>query len=91
MKFLCLLVCIWFFEAYGSDSVPAEDNSPRTLSLFQEGFNLLHHEPFTSQVSTKAKASTKWIDQKLDNFDDKNEEKWRMVSKSVKPSCYSLY
>ncbi|XP_054747578.1 putative serine protease K12H4.7 [Anastrepha obliqua] len=56
-----------FFQVTNSDG-----------NLLLQSLKYLHREPPMEQASTRASVETKWIEQKLDNFDDNNNGTWNM-------------
>ncbi|XP_055921973.1 putative serine protease K12H4.7 [Eupeodes corollae] len=47
-------------------------------NIFEKTFRTLHQEPPPPLSKSRASATIKWIDQKLDNFDSKETRTWRM-------------
>lgn len=50
----------------------------QSSNIFERNFRILHQGPPPIVGKSRAKATLKWIDQKLDNFDSKEKRTWKM-------------
>ncbi|XP_037942623.1 uncharacterized protein LOC119675488 [Teleopsis dalmanni] len=72
MKFVLLLLSALMVLA----ATKAEEQQEETI--FERNFKRLHHEPEPPVAKSRANVETKWIVQKLDQFNEEDDRTWEM-------------
>lgn len=76
LKFLDFEILVLLVVLYNLYQVEAEN-------VFLKTFKNLHKDP-GPKGSPRARVETKWIEQKLDHFNEMDNRTWQMVRKGIK-------